>query len=56
VKILRSCSFFYSLLTIALVLSGYALLQKDIAAIPDERAGPNLVIYFAEKSDTRRPE
>jgi hypothetical protein len=30
------------------------LRRKDIAVIPDERAGPNLVIYFAEKSDTRR--
>jgi flavodoxin len=28
--------------------------RKDIAAVPDERAGPNLVIYFAEDANTRR--
>ncbi|MDR1505873.1 MAG: hypothetical protein LBI67_02100, partial [Treponema sp.] len=47
-------SYFCSLLFMAFALAGCALLQKDIAVIPDERAGPNLVIYFAEKSDTRR--
>jgi flavodoxin len=35
-------------------LTGCALFQKDGTPIPDERAGPNLVIYFAEKSETRR--
>lgn len=29
-------------------------LPKDSTVIPDKRAGPNLVIYFAETSDTRR--
>jgi hypothetical protein len=37
-----------------LSLTGCALLQRDLALIPDERAGPNLIIYFAEKSDTWR--
>jgi flavodoxin len=37
-----------------LSLTGCVLLQKDIAIIPDERAGPNLVIYFAEDGTTRR--
>ena len=37
-----------------LVLSGCTLIWEDIALIPDERAGPNLVIYFAEDSGTRR--
>jgi hypothetical protein len=37
-----------------LSLTGCLLLQKDPAVIPDERAGPNLIIYFAEKSDTWR--
>ncbi|MDR2784731.1 MAG: M15 family metallopeptidase [Treponema sp.] len=37
-----------------LVLSGCVLIWRDIALIPDERAGPNLVIYFAEDSNTRR--
>jgi flavodoxin len=35
-------------------LAGCALLRKDIVIIPDERAGPNLVIYFAEDGNTRR--
>jgi flavodoxin len=35
-------------------LTGCALLRKDSAIIPDERAGPNLVIYFAEDGNTRR--
>jgi flavodoxin len=35
-------------------LAGCVLPRKDTAAIPDERAGPNLVIYFAEENDTRR--
>jgi hypothetical protein len=38
----------------ALILPGCVLLQKDIAVIPDERAGPNLVIYFAGDTNTRR--
>jgi menaquinone-dependent protoporphyrinogen IX oxidase len=33
---------------------GCALLKEDVVIIPDERAGSNLVIYFAEKNDTRR--
>jgi hypothetical protein len=37
-----------------LVLAGCALPRKDIAVIPDERAGPNLVIYFAKDRNTRR--
>jgi flavodoxin len=49
-NILRFCF----LLTIVLGLTGCALPREDIALIPDERAGPNLVIYFAEKGDTRR--
>ncbi|MDR1175851.1 MAG: hypothetical protein LBK83_10335, partial [Treponema sp.] len=49
-NILRFCF----LLPAILVLSGCALLQKDMAVIPDERAGPNLVIYFAEDGHTRR--
>jgi flavodoxin len=28
--------------------------RKDLAVIPDERAGPNLVIYFAKDGNTRR--
>jgi flavodoxin len=35
-------------------LTGCALLQKDTTVVPDERAGPNLVIYFAEDGNTRR--
>ena len=46
--------FRFCFLITAIVLSGCVFLQKDSAIIPDERAGPNLVIYFAEKSDTRR--
>ncbi|MDR2392575.1 MAG: M15 family metallopeptidase [Treponema sp.] len=49
-KIRRFCS----LLTMTLGLTGCALLQKDSTVIPDERAGPNLVIYFAEDGNTRR--
>ncbi|MDR1278182.1 MAG: flavodoxin domain-containing protein, partial [Treponema sp.] len=49
-KIPRPCF----LLPAILILSGCALLQKDTAVIPDERAGPNLVIYFAEDGHTRR--
>jgi hypothetical protein len=49
-KILKFCS----LLTIILSLNGCALFWKDTTVIPDERAGPNLVIYFAEDSATRR--
>ncbi|MDR1428953.1 MAG: hypothetical protein LBI85_01570, partial [Spirochaetaceae bacterium] len=45
---------FCSLLTMTLILSGCALLRKDITVLPDERAGPNLVIYFTEDSNTRR--
>jgi hypothetical protein len=30
------------------------LIREDITRIPDERAGPNLVIYFAEDGNTRR--
>jgi hypothetical protein len=37
-----------------LVLAGCALLREEVAAIPDERAGPNLVVYFAKDRDTRR--
>jgi flavodoxin len=44
---------FWFFLTIV-VLTGCALLQKDDAVIPDERAGPNLVVYFAEDRNTRR--
>jgi hypothetical protein len=50
VKILRICFLF----TMAIGLAGCALLRKDLTVIPDERAGPNLVIYFAEDSNTRR--
>jgi flavodoxin len=49
-NILRFCS----LLTMPLILSGCALLQKDITVFPDERAGSNLIIYFTEDSYTRR--
>jgi flavodoxin len=49
-NILRFCS----LAVVILSTAGCALLHKDLAVIPDERAGPNLVIYFAEKRDTRR--
>ncbi|AEF85158.1 putative lipoprotein [Treponema primitia ZAS-2] len=46
----RSCF----LIALILGLTGCALFQKDgVLIIPDERAGPNLVIYFAEKSETR---
>jgi flavodoxin len=44
----------YFLLPLAIALSGCALLRKDIAVVPDERAGPNLVVYFAEDASTRR--
>jgi hypothetical protein len=37
-----------------LVLCGCALHEAGIPAIPDERAGPNLVIYFAKDNNTRR--
>jgi flavodoxin len=37
-----------------LSLAGCGLLWENSAATPDERAGPNLVIYYAEKRDTRR--
>jgi hypothetical protein len=36
------------------VLAGCGLPRKDVAVIPDERAGPNLVIYFADKRDSRQ--
>jgi hypothetical protein len=48
------------LLIMAFLWSGCMLLQKEGPVIPDERAGPNLVVYFAEKGyskaarDTRR--
>jgi flavodoxin len=35
-------------------LGGCALHEASIPAIPDERAGPNLVIYFAKDNNTRR--
>ena len=50
-KRLRICSF----LAAALSLTGCVFVQKEeYAVIPDERAGPNLVIYFAEDGNTRR--
>ncbi|MDR0376568.1 MAG: M15 family metallopeptidase [Spirochaetaceae bacterium] len=45
---------FVFFLTLTLSLAGCALPRTDIAAIPDERAGPNLIIYFAEDGNTRR--
>jgi flavodoxin len=49
-KLLRFCF----LLTLIFSVAGCAVLRKDDIAIPDERAGPNLVIYFAEDAATRR--
>jgi flavodoxin len=49
-KILPFCS----LLTMMFGFVGCAFLQRDIAVIPDERAGPNLVIYYANDGNTRR--
>jgi flavodoxin len=45
---------FYSLLSAALVLAGCALLREEVTVVPDERAGANLVVYFAKDRDTRR--
>jgi flavodoxin len=45
---------FCFLIALTFSLAGCTLFQKDNAPIPDERAGPNLVIYFAEQSETRR--
>jgi flavodoxin len=42
------------LLTVSIVLAGCALLRKDVVVIPDERAGPNLVVYFAKDRNTQR--
>jgi flavodoxin len=39
---------------LSFLLSGCALIQMEGAKKPDERAGPHLVIYFAENSNTRR--
>ncbi|MDR2397875.1 MAG: M15 family metallopeptidase [Spirochaetaceae bacterium] len=36
------------------ILAGCTAPQKERTVIPDKRAGPNLVIYFAEDSHTRR--
>jgi hypothetical protein len=44
----------FSFLPIMFTLAGCLLPQRENVRTPDERAGPNLVIYFAEKADTRR--
>ncbi|MDR1105589.1 MAG: M15 family metallopeptidase, partial [Treponema sp.] len=49
-NISRFCSFF----TVILILAGCVLSRQDAAVIPDERAGPNLVIYSAKDGDARR--
>ncbi|MDR2245410.1 MAG: M15 family metallopeptidase [Treponema sp.] len=45
---------FWFFLVGALSLTGCVLIQNDVPLVPDERAGPNLVIYFAEDGNTRR--
>jgi hypothetical protein len=37
-----------------LVLSACVLYEASVPAVPDERAGPNLVVYFAKDSYTRQ--
>jgi flavodoxin len=49
-KTLRFCS----LSILILGLAGCPLPGKNPVVSPDERAGPNLVIYFADRGDTRR--
>jgi flavodoxin len=49
-KILRPCFQLFMIFG----LNGCALLREDIAVIPDERAGSNVVIYFTEDTATRR--
>ncbi|MDR1025545.1 MAG: M15 family metallopeptidase [Treponema sp.] len=55
---LRFCSLLtiltMTLASLTLTLPGCVLLQRDSVVIPDERAGPNLVIYFAGDANTRR--
>jgi hypothetical protein len=43
----------YIFLSLILVLAGCTLLNKDHTVRPDDRAGPNLVIYCAENRNTR---
>jgi flavodoxin len=50
VKIRQFCAF----LTMLCSLAACTFQRKDIVVIPDERAGPNLVIYFAKDGNTRR--
>ncbi|MDR1218056.1 MAG: hypothetical protein LBK73_00410, partial [Treponema sp.] len=45
---------FYFLLTILCGLGGCVLSQQNVELIPDERVGPNLVIYAANDRNTRR--
>jgi flavodoxin len=44
----------YFLLSLCLVLAGCELFPREQRVNPDERAGPNLVIYFADNRNTRR--
>ncbi|MDR0663411.1 MAG: M15 family metallopeptidase [Spirochaetaceae bacterium] len=44
----------YVFLALTLLFAGCALLRKDHTVSPDDRAGRNLVIYFAENRDTLR--
>ncbi|MDR2632753.1 MAG: M15 family metallopeptidase [Treponema sp.] len=50
-RVQRLAFFFFVMM---LGLSGCVVPQKDITVIPDKRAGPNLVIYFAEGGNTRQ--
>jgi flavodoxin len=48
-KNLRCCSLLAMILVLADCVS-----PKDLAPVPDERAGPNLIVYFANDHNTRR--
>jgi hypothetical protein len=39
---------------LTLLPAGCGLIPREAEAVPDRRAGPNLVIFFAENSNTRR--
>jgi hypothetical protein len=50
VKVKQTLLFFF--LSVVFILAGCS--QPENARTPDERAGPNLIISFADKADTRR--
>jgi hypothetical protein len=52
--LIAACSLAGCALLLLLLLLLRMQMQTEPAAIPDERAGPNLVVYFAEDGGTRR--